>query len=166
MVVVSQTLLTQNLRKLAWGLNSFFVGVEKNLCWVALKAMSILRTSLQRIIWRWEGGRDRGSTVHCTVQFSRNINSGHCLECHNGSHSENRDKPTSSKPFRKSSRQTMVREFLWQIYPKAQEKIFLYYCVEGIIRRPQRMSFVMKNVHVADNLGIIDQFQECVVCFK
>ena len=94
MVVVSQTLLTQNLRKLAWGLNSFFVGVEKNLCWVALKAMSILRTSLQRIIWRWEGGRDRGSTVHCTVQFSRNINSGHCLECHNGSHSENRDKAT------------------------------------------------------------------------
>ena len=65
---------------------------KKNLCWVALKAMSILRTSLQRIIWRWEGGRDRGSTVHCTVQFSRNINSGHCLECHNGSHSENRDK--------------------------------------------------------------------------
>ena len=35
--------------------------------------------------------------------------SGHCLECHNGSHSENRDKATSSKPFRKSSRQNMVR---------------------------------------------------------
>jgi hypothetical protein len=36
-------------------------------------------------------------------------NSGHCLECHNGSHSENRDKAASSKPFRKSSRQNMVR---------------------------------------------------------
>ena len=36
-------------------------------------------------------------------------NSGHCLECHNRSHSENRDKATSSKPFRKSSRQNMAR---------------------------------------------------------
>ena len=35
--------------------------------------------------------------------------SGHCLECHNGSHSENRDKATSSKPFRKLSRHNTVR---------------------------------------------------------
>ena len=35
--------------------------------------------------------------------------SGHCLECHNGHHSENRDKATSSKPFRKLSRHNTVR---------------------------------------------------------
>ena len=51
-------------------------------------------------------------TTHKTRTRRTSKNSGHCLECHNGSHSENRDKPTSSKPFRKSSRQTMVREFL------------------------------------------------------
>ena len=47
-------------------------------------------------------------------------NSGHCLECHNGSHSENRDEATLSKPFRKSSRQNMVRnlnfydKYIWK----------------------------------------------------
>ena len=48
-------------------------------------------------------------TTHKTRTRRTSKNSGHCLECHNGSHSENRDKPTSSKPFRKSSRQNMVR---------------------------------------------------------
>jgi hypothetical protein len=40
-------------------------------------------------------------------------NLGHCLEYHNGSHSENRDKATPSKPFRKSSRQNMVRNLIF-----------------------------------------------------
>ena len=42
--------------------------------------------------------------------WSTSKNSGHCLECHNGSHLENRDKAISSKLFRKSSdRKNMVR---------------------------------------------------------
>ena len=36
-------------------------------------------------------------------------NLGHCLECHNGSHSENRDIATPFKPIRKSSRQNVER---------------------------------------------------------
>ena len=36
-------------------------------------------------------------------------NSGCCLERHTGSHSENRDKATPSKPVRKSSRQNILR---------------------------------------------------------
>jgi hypothetical protein len=40
---------------------------------------------------------------------STSKNAGHCLECHNGSQSENRDKATSFKPIRKSSRQNIVR---------------------------------------------------------
>jgi hypothetical protein len=47
-------------------------------------------------------------------------NSGHCLECHNVSHSENRDKATSSKPFGKSSRQNMVR--ILNLYDKCIRK--------------------------------------------
>ena len=36
-------------------------------------------------------------------------NSGCCLERHTGSHSENRDKATPSKPVRKSSKQNILR---------------------------------------------------------
>lgn len=49
------------------------------------------------------------STTSNTRNRPTSRNSGHCLECHTGSHSENREKATPSKPLGKSSRQNMLR---------------------------------------------------------
>ena len=70
------------------------------------------------------------------------------MECHNGSHLENRDKPTSSKPFRKSSRQNMVRNlnFYDKYIRKHRKRQFLYTIAlralfEGRDNNPAREEF-------------------------
>ena len=49
------------------------------------------------------------STTSNTRTRPTSKNSDHYLECHTGSHSENRDKATPPKLVRKSSRQNMMR---------------------------------------------------------